>query len=112
MGEERESGQASGFNRAAKEALIQVEQRCVVGGRERDAELMRPSANRDAQIEWAALGNRRVPVEQLHARAVEQHFELLAADLAERGVAAHIAFIDRDDLEHVLAGGGELMTDQ
>src|SRR5690606_21969681 len=119
---EREAREAPGLDRAPLERVVDVEQRGVVRRKERDADLVRPGRNRQLEIdrlqlpvaaaEPAADVEFLVPVEERHSLAVEQHLELLAADLAERAEVAHVAEVDREDLEAVRAVGREEVLDQ
>ena len=63
----------------------------------------------DADVPGTARPNLLVPVEQLHALAVDRDLELLALDLSQQIV--EVAG-DPVDLDHVLAVGRELVLDE
>ena len=106
-----------------RKCSIQIVARRVVGGQERhhhgvqsgrglERNLKVPSQRRRvlrAGRSGTAAVPLGVPIEQLHALAVEQEFQLLAADFAERIGVAHVALADGRDLDGVVAVGGKLM---
>ena len=84
----------------------------VVGGQEGHAHAVETGLNRNARRGAAVAGGVRdflIPIEELHAFAIDGDFELLALDAAQDSleVTGH-AF----DLKGVFAVGGELIFDQ
>src|SRR5690606_39080761 len=110
---EREPRQAAGLDRAALEVVVEIEQRGEIRREEGHTELVRAGRDRHTdvdrlQLTAAAAAELLVPVEEREALAVEQHLELLAADLAERPEVAHVTERDGEDLDVVLAVGREV----
>src|SRR5690606_1096148 len=115
--------QSSSLDRAALEIVVEIEQRCEVRREERDADLVRACGDRHAHVDRLQLTvaaaeaaavqvELLVPVEEREPLAVEQYFELLAPDLAERPEITHVAEIHGEDLDHVLAVGRKVVIDE
>ncbi len=122
MREERVARQTAGLDRAALERAIHVEAGRVVRREERDADTMRPCAHGNLHVDRLELAaeaaeaglvqsERLVPIDQRDPCAVDEHLELLAANLAERAEVAHVAEIHGIDLEVVRRVRGELVLD-
>ncbi len=110
MREEFVTGEPAGFDGAAQEVLIEVITRRIVGGKKSHHDRVRAGSSLEFDVERAVFADPiLVPIEQLDSLAVEQEFQFLAGDLAERVGVAHVAFADGSDLYGVLAIGGELM---
>ncbi len=109
---EEESGNRPRRVHRALKRPVQLAAGDVVRREKRHAHRVRAGLHRDARRGLAVAGGVRdllVPVEQLHALAVDRHLELFALDPAEHGLeVAGDAF----HLERVLAVGRELVFDE
>ena len=116
VGEERKARETARLEGGSQEVSVQVVARRVIRGQESDADIVQPCFQRDARVR-AAMHRRAtpklfVPIEQVHPLAVHEDFELFARDLTEGPVVVHVAQVHREDLEDVLAIGGELVSDE
>ena len=113
--EEPESRQAAGFDGAAQEVLIQIVARRELRREERHHHRVRTRLHLNMNIGRAAgapprRGRHPYPNRTAcDSLAVDQQFELLAANFAESAVVVHHALVDGENLEHVIAVGRELV---
>ena len=94
---------------------IQIAAGRQVGGEERHHYRVQAGLHLEMHVRGAAVHRRAaadfpIPIVQLHPLAIDQQFQLLAADFAEGAVVVHQALIDGINLEHVVAVGRELIV--
>src|SRR5580704_16981702 len=114
MRPELESGKSTGFERAAQEVLVDVASGRQLAGDKGNADGVQPCLDLEVNIGGSAVNGRAsgdflVPVVNFDTFAIDHQFELFALDFAKRAIVVHQALVNGEDLENVVAVGGEFV---